>query len=170
GLEAKEVVSYLKQAATALDFLNHRRPYRGQELSIQHCALGPHCFYVDGAKLKLGDYTLVKVLSGDSAALDNSYLEPGWAAPEVFQNSVVVRQSDQYRLAISYCYLRTGKLPFAKATPYRAIEEGLNLTGLADAEREIIARATATRPQDRFPTCIALMKALERVCPAQTSP
>src|SRR5439155_73275 len=141
GLEAKEVVSYLKQVATALDFLNHRRSYPGQELSMQHCGLGPHCFYVNGTTLKLGDYSLVKVLSGDSAPLDNSNLEPGWAAPEVFQKSVVVRQSDQYRLAISYCHLRTGKPPFNKGTPHRVLEEGLNLMGLDDAERKIIERA-----------------------------
>src|SRR5262249_49398950 len=90
-----------------------------------------------------------------------------FAAPEVFQGFLTDR-SDQYSLAVTYCLLRGGRVPFPNSpssfrdTYVRPLPD---LTMLQEIERPIIARGLATNPIDRWPTCGEMVEALAQLHP-----
>jgi hypothetical protein len=76
--------------------------------------------------------------------------------------------TDQYSLAITYCQLRSGRLPFPacaslSATMRPGARPAADLSMLAPAERPIIGRALAPAPQERWSTCRELMAELSRL-------
>jgi serine/threonine-protein kinase len=85
-----------------------------------------------------------------------------YAAPEVLQGRLS-DWTDQYALAITYCQLRGGRLPFP-AVP-NPLPRGYNrppadLSMLTPREKPIIARALSLVPQMRWPTCSEMMAQL----------
>ena len=98
-----------------------------------------------------------------------------YTAPEVFQGWLSDR-TDQYALAVSYCELRSGRLPFSD-TPETFDKKYLrpepDLSMLSPAEQPIIARALDAVPQDRWPSCSNLMTRLTQCLeemPAEPTP
>src|SRR5262249_17357141 len=84
-------------------------------------------------------------------------------APPEFFNGQTCSQSDQYALAVSYCQLRGGRLPFlgnyAQIMSGHLLHEP-DLTMLPEEERPVLARALAKNPAERWPSCRALAEAL----------
>ncbi len=75
-------------------------------------------------------------------------------------------RTDQYALAVSYYQLRTGRLPFPEGPDrferhYR--RPWPDLSALAPCEQEVIGRALAPAPQDRWESCYEMMDELARV-------
>src|SRR5437764_704164 len=73
------------------------------------------------------------------------------AAPERLQGSLSDR-SDQYALAVSYCQLRSGQLPYPEPPPGFGKDytrPAPDLSMLTPAEGRILARALSAVPQDR---------------------
>ena len=70
-------------------------------------------------------------------------------------------QSDQYCLAVTYCHLRGGRLPFV-GTEAEVMSGHLlrapDLSMLPESEREAVARALAKDPKDRWPSCRAFVR------------
>ncbi len=87
---------------------------------------------------------------------------PYYAPPEAFAGKIS-RSFDQYSLALTFCELVAGKLPFTaegeKQVAQRARGE-VELAFLPPALRPIIARALSPRPEERLPSCRALVRAL----------
>src|SRR5262249_33890788 len=85
-----------------------------------------------------------------------------YAAPEFFEGRTS-RHSDQYSLAITYCQLRGGQLPFT-GTPAQMMAGHLmqtpDLEMLPAEERLPVARALAKDPAERWPSCRAFVEAL----------
>ena len=117
-----------------------------------------------GGCVKVGDFGLAKIIeqtrSGHTAAFTVAY-----AAPESFQ-SRVTHTSDQYSLAVTYCELRGGRLPFN--SPPRTFHPDYvhpppDLSMLAPRERPIVARALAASPQERWPSCVEFIDRLSRL-------
>jgi tetratricopeptide (TPR) repeat protein len=78
-----------------------------------------------------------------------------YAAPEFFRGETSGR-SDQYSLAVTYCHLRGGRLPFhGNDAQLMAGHLGQppDLTMLPPEERVAVARALAKDPDDRWPSC-----------------
>jgi formylglycine-generating enzyme required for sulfatase activity len=101
-------------------------------------------------------------------------MTPAYAAPE-FRNKEVSAHSDQYSLAVSYCQLRGGRLPFTGDTAQIMMGHLLHppdLTMLPAAERPAVARALAKKPEDRWPSCraFALAVAAAEADDADTAP
>src|SRR5262249_14214956 len=111
ALPPDHLVPLLAQAAQALDFLNTRQHLlNGQWVTVQHCDVSPANLLLFGATVKLSDFGLTTTL----AFHEKTHLRagtPDYAAPEVFQARVSDR-TDQYALAVCYCQLRGGRLPF----------------------------------------------------------
>src|SRR5262249_3283112 len=89
---------------------------------------------------------------------------PAYMGPEVFQGRVSDR-TDQYALAVCYCMLRGGRMPFPDSTA--VLEPGYvrpapDLGMLDPEERPAVARALAPVPQDRWPSCGDLVARLAR--------
>src|SRR5207302_3208300 len=83
----------------------------GQRVAIRHCDIKPSNLLLQGQTLKVADFSLATLTSSEmwyhrrAGTLD-------YAAPEVFQGRLSER-TDQYALAVSYCLLRGGELPFS---------------------------------------------------------
>jgi serine/threonine-protein kinase len=153
---------YLGQVAAALDFLNARQHrVDGQVVAMRHSDVKPSNMLVFGGTVKLTDFGLSVLTTASSQTHDRSGT-PAYAAPEVFQGRINDR-TDQYALAVSYCELRGGRLPFAD-TP-SGVQRGYvrprpDLSMVPVAERSILLRALAPSAFDRWPSCAELMARL----------
>jgi serine/threonine protein kinase len=161
----EHVCLLLSEAAEALDFMNARRhQVNGRVVAIQHCDVKPSNLLVVEDVLKVADFSLSSSMSSQvetrcrSGTLD-------YCAPEVFQGRLS-NHTDQYALAVTYCLLRGGRLPF-NDTPstFRAdyTRPHPDLTMLPVAERVLVARALHPVPQNRWPTCGELMVRLTQI-------
>ena len=97
-------------------------------------------------------------------ATNSSSMTPAYAAPELFDGQASGK-SDQYSLAVSYCQLRGGRLPFnGSAIQLMAchLSGTPDLSMLPAEEQPIVARALAKDPADRWPDCRTFVTALTR--------
>src|SRR5262249_28731663 len=107
---------FLKQAAVAIDFLNtpqHQISLR--RMAIHHCDIKPSNLLVIGDTLKLADFGLaaLKVTNARGGFRAGT---PAYAAPEVYEGRVSDR-TDQFALAVTYCEVRGGRLPYPHPPP-----------------------------------------------------
>jgi serine/threonine protein kinase len=164
GIPFAELIEYLVQAAMGIDYLNEpRHVLRGHSrTAIQHCDIKPQNLLLVGDSVKLGDFGLATLLKSDRTPARDG-MTPAYAAPEVFSGHLSSR-SDQYSLAVSYCRLRGGRLPFT-GSPWEVILKHCldfpDLTMLPEAERPVVARAMAKEPDDRWPDCRTFVWALQ---------
>jgi serine/threonine-protein kinase len=162
----------LAQAAQALDFLNTCQHYlHDQWVTVQHLHVTPTSLLVFGETVRLSDFGLATTLTAHEKCHHRAGA-PAYAAPEVFQGRVSDR-TDQYALAVCYCLLRGGRLPFRdtpaafEATYVRPAPD----LGMLDAEeRPAIARALAPVPRDRWPSCGELVDQLAQAGRPGTPP
>lgn len=161
---ATTLCRYLAQAADALDFLNlQHHTIDGQRVAIRHCDVKPSNLLLVGDTLKVSDFGLAAMTTFGQQG-DRRGGTPEYAAPEVFRNRMTPT-TDQYSLAVTYCQLRTGRLPFGDTphsfrTSYMRPAPDLSL--LTDRERPIVARALSAAPQLRWPTCTEFIAQLSR--------
>ncbi len=168
GIPRDELLAYLADAAQALDFLNqpqHRIGERG-ERAIQHRDTKPHNLLLCGGGVKVGDFGLARCLEHSLTSHTGSLTVP-YAAPEFFDGKTS-SQSDQYSLAVTYCHLRGGRLPF-EGSQAQIVAGHLrgqpDLSMLLPEEQPAVARALSKKPRDRWPTCGAFVEALRQAKP-----
>src|SRR5262249_7744431 len=115
-----------------------------------------------GQGVKVADFGLSCLSDQTGASHPAPGLTLAYAAPEVFRRQTSAA-SDQYSLAVTYCQLRAGRLPFV-GSPAVVTHGHLfgtpNLSLLPEAERPIVARALAKEPGQRWPSCQAFIQAL----------
>jgi serine/threonine protein kinase len=173
GIPLPELLNYMRQAAEAIDFLNEsRHPWDGQFIAIQHRDIKPQNILLHAGTIKVTDFGLAKVMqrAAEQIQADSAGLSVHYAAPEIFDDRVTA-WTDQYSLAITYCHLRTGKLPFqANSSPQdiKNIHIGgrLDFSALPATEQYVLLRATRLNPRGRFPSCTAMVTALEKASQA----
>lgn len=165
GIPAQELLDYMEEASKAIDFLNTPQHDLGEgPVSIQHCDIKPANIMLVGGSVVICDFGLARVLTDVTTTATGMVGSPAYMPPE----SIIRRPghaSDQYSLAITYFELRTGELPFDDEN-YMAVLDAhrtgkLNLSRLAPAEREVIRKATALQPEDRYPSCQEMVSALK---------
>src|SRR5262245_46040535 len=161
----ERVCQYLLQAAVAIDFLNaHVHELDGQRIAFQHGDLKPSNLLLFGDAVKLADFGLA-VPMPTSRINRNPSGTVQFAATEVFQGALT-DTSDQFALAVTYCLLRGGQLPYTDSPPSFRVPYTRpipDLGMLPEAERHIIARGLASSPSSRWPSCRAMIEALSRI-------
>ncbi len=161
----------MREAAKGIDYLNepHHPSAAGGSVGVQHKDVKPQNLLLMGGSVKVADFGLAKLLEHTVISAGGG-LTPLYAAPEFF-NGQATRWSDQYCLAVSYCQLRGGRLPFeGSGAEVMAghLTQLPNLAMLPECERPAVARALAKRPEERWPTCRAFVDFL--ACGAGLSP
>jgi serine/threonine-protein kinase len=172
ALPRDHLLPLLSQAAEALDFLNTcQRFSQEQWVTLQHCDVTPNNLLVFDKTIKLSDFGLTTALTGREKTHVRAGT-PAFAGPEVFQGRVSER-TDQYALAVCYCVLRSGRLPFPD-TPAdfdpAYVRPSPELDMLDPEERPVILRALAPTPQDRWPSCGELLDRLARAATPTPAP
>ena len=153
GVPFPELREHMREAAKGLDHLH--------SIGVQHRDVKPQNLLLVGGGVKVADFGLAKVLEHTTASNTGS-MTPAYAAPE-FLKGRVSPNSDQYSLAVAYCQLRGGKLPF-NGGPAQVmmghLYETPDLTALPALEQPAVAKALAKDPNDRYPSCRQFVEVL----------
>jgi serine/threonine protein kinase len=117
-----------------------------------------------GDTVKVADFGLSAQMSGPRIAR-RACGTPEYCAPEVF-HSLLSRHSDQFSLAVTYCELRGGRLPYPQ--PPRTFQTTYvhprpDLSMLSPEERPILTRALASSPEERWPSCVEFIDRVSRL-------
>lgn len=157
GIPRSELLRYLEEAAEVLDLMN-------TQYQLQHLDIKPQNLFLVYNHVKVADFGLVKDLEGMRGQITGG-VTPVYAAPETF-DSIITRYCDQYSLAIVYQELLTGVRPFSGTSGQQLLIQHLreppNLGPLPPADRPVVGRALAKKPEDRFPSCIQFIRALQQ--------
>jgi formylglycine-generating enzyme required for sulfatase activity len=154
GIPAARLHEYLRHAAEGLDYLNH-------DCGIIHRDIKPANLMLVRKTVKVADFGMAKKLD-EAARSRTGGFTLHYAAPELFDGRKTPT-TDQYSLAVTYCELLTGKLPFNGSWHElitKHASEPPNLLMLPEGERPVVARAMAKAPHERWPSCRAFVEAL----------
>jgi serine/threonine protein kinase len=158
-LPLEKVVSYLDQIAAALDFAH--------EGGVIHRDIKPaNILMTAEGRLLLTDFGLVKIvaegqapqvrLTGPGAPVGT----PDYMAPEQVIGEEVDARADLYSLGIILFQMITGTTPFQGETPMQIAAQHLQIPppspqmlrpDLPLAAEQVVLRALAKRPADRYP-------------------
>jgi len=141
-------------------------------LGIIHRDIKPDNVMVrkDGV-LKLMDFGVAQVLDLERMTVTGQLLgSPAYMAPEIFEGKPLDVRTDVFSLGVLLYQMATGELPFSGRNPHEVLKRitegrfkdprGVNRL-VSDRLSRIIARALARRPDDRYPTVVALNQDLE---------
>jgi serine/threonine protein kinase, bacterial len=158
------LIGYFRQAASALDYLNGRKHLsEGRRVGYQHCDVKPSNLLMIGETIKLADFGLCLATTSLKTASVRGKT-PDFAPPEIF-GGYVTDSSDQYSLAVSYYYLRTGRFPFPEVREVNSRHNAFNrpqpdLSMIAAGERRVIEQSLNFEPTKRWTNCTAMVEAL----------
>ena len=170
------VLGYLRQLADALDYAH--------SCGIVHRDLKPANVLIErstnGDRLYLADFGIAKVLQADTPQLTQTGVglgSPEYIAPEQAQGQAGPA-SDLYSLGVIAYQALTGRVPFTGTTPLDVIMKHVTAPlpplratnpALPPAVDDVVGRALAKSPHDRFPSASAFVGELERVLLARES-
>jgi serine/threonine protein kinase len=166
GIPLGELLDILGEVAKVVDFLNEPcHDLEGRSgVAIHHRDIKPQNIMLIGRGVKMADFGLSCLGDPAGASWSQCGLTFSYAAPEVFRRQIAA-SSDQYSLAVTYCQMRGGRLPFAG--PPAAVMMGHlfgdpDVSMLPGPERPIVQRAMAKNPSERWPDCRSFVKELVR--------
>ena len=165
ALPVEQVVDLASQTLAALG--------HAHSLGVVHRDLKP-------ANLMLGESGVVKIMDfGIARVIGSEHLTtagfmmgtPAYMAPEQVLGQDIDARADLYAMGVVLYRLATGKLPFKGATPFAMAHSQvqdpptpvrLSREGLPAWIEQVIGRALAKRPEDRFQTASAFADAVKR--------
>ncbi|RLS70477.1 MAG: hypothetical protein DWI01_07045, partial [Planctomycetota bacterium] len=173
GIEPKQLLEWMKQAAMAIDHFNRGAKRGGASgADVQHCDIKPQNMLLVGNTVQVCDFGLARIQQ-DVRTTTSNHLSLAYAAPEMMSKPHQPSPAtDQYSLAVTYHELRTGLLPYAGQTGRNpeellivAILEAkragdLDLSLVGPAERSVLEKAMSVVPAERFGSCEAMIHAL----------
>ncbi len=154
GVPRDELLAHLRDAADALD-------YMARTHGLQHLDVKPQNLLLVGGRMKVADFGQVRRLGGTGTTVPG--VTPFYAPPEAFDGRVSPH-SDQYSLAVVYHEMLSGVRPFPGSTLMQLAAQHIGaaprLTPVPACDRPAIARALSKLPDQRFPSCLAMVGAL----------
>lgn len=167
GIPPEELLEYLQDAAKGLDYLNRPIHDLGQgPVSITHGDIKPQTILLLGGSAQICDFGLASAMLEEDKR--RSIMgAPTYAAPEVLSQRGPCLGTDQYSLAITYYELRTGQLPIRDSESLLEVIQahlrgGLDFSCLNAQEQQVLKRATAPEPAQRFETVAKFIRALRQ--------
>src|SRR5260370_3502671 len=158
GIPRDELLSYLRDASEALDYMNDTH-------GLQHLDIKPQNLLLVGGRVKVADFGLVKDMVGTSVTATGG-VTPIYATPEAFDGRVS-RYSDQYSLAVVYQEMLTGVRPYPGTTVMQLAAQHMSGRPLLDplpaSDRPAIGKALSKVPEKRFSTCREMVDSLLKV-------
>jgi eukaryotic-like serine/threonine-protein kinase len=168
-VDASVALAWLRQAAAALDYA-HGRGVIHRDVKLAN-------FLLDrGRVLHVADFGIAQIGTEDTLSTSGEVLgTAAYLAPERALGHPATEAADRYALAVAAFELLTGERPFAGDTltavarqhleepPPRATTRKAALPQELD---EVLIRGMAKRPEDRFPTAMALVEAIEQATPS----
>jgi hypothetical protein len=155
GIPRDELLQYMLESAEVLDLMN-------DQFQLQHLDIKPQNLFLLYNHVKVADFGQVKDLQGLMATVTGG-ITPVYAAPETF-DGLITRYCDQYSLACVYQELLTGIRPFDGGSMSQLLMQHVNLPPNLEpsprGDRPALLRALAKRPEDRWPTVTAFVRAL----------
>ncbi|MBN1679670.1 MAG: serine/threonine protein kinase [Anaerolineae bacterium] len=160
-----EVLSLLKQIASALDYAHQR--------GVVHRDIKPsNIMFDDQGIAYVVDFGIAKMLEATTTftASGTPMGTPIYMPPEQWRSEDLTPAADQYALGVTIYALLTGYLPFEATTPYGMMHKHLNEPPIPPLERrpdlppalnEVLNTAMAKRPADRFESASAFARAFE---------
>ena len=159
-----EAVDCLASIAAALDHAHAR--------GVLHRDVKPSNVLVDASgSLLLADFGLAKntAVSSELTATGMVVGTPAYMAPEQAIGRPVDARADQYALGVLAFELLTGRTPFRSESPFAVLDKHLReappppstfVPSLPSSVDDVLARALAKQPQERFATCREMVEAL----------
>ena len=158
-LPLPKVLNYLEQLTAALDFAHER--------GVIHRDIKPaNILMTSEGRLLLTDFGLVKVIAGGQTPQTRltgagaPVGTPDYMSPEQVIGEVVDGRSDLYSLGVILYQMVTGTTPFHGETPMQIAAQQMQTpppsprllrTDLPVATEQVMLRAMAKRPADRYP-------------------
>jgi serine/threonine protein kinase len=164
----------VSQVADALDYA-HKQGVVHRDIKPANILLG------EGDWALLSDFGIARMLEGRMRLTQPGIGlgTPEYMSPEQGLSDEIDGRSDIYSLGIVLFELLTGEVPFDADTPfgilYKHVHEPLPLPSKIDpsissALENVIIRATAKRPEDRYQTAEQFKLALEAAIPQEGTP
>jgi TonB family protein len=160
------VLKILRQAAEGLD-------YAHQQGVIHRDVKPANMLLTADGRLKITDFGVAKLVSHTMTMTGTVLGSPFYMSPEQIRAERVDGRSDQYALAVVAYEVFGGRKPFQAETlsalVYKIAHEDppklvLDSEALAGRLNPVLQRAMAKEPDARYPSCVALVEALERAC------
>ncbi len=175
--------SLLQRGPFSLELFRRMVQQIGQALAaahvnnVVHRDIKPANVLLDEAQnAYLGDFGIAKYLeiAGEAGLTDDGALigSPAYISPEQIQNEPIRPSSDIYCFGLLLFEMLTGQKPFPGPTPLAYLQQHLNepvpsllaiMPNLPPALDEIVRRASAKQPSDRFADMTTLLGSLEHV-------
>jgi serine/threonine protein kinase len=179
-LEPGRALAILDQVARALDTA-HARGLVHRDVKPGNILLAPPVLDGDPEHVYLVDFGLARDDSDDRSIGGGGWFlgTPRYAAPEQAAGRPVDGRTDGYALGCVLHECLTGRPPFPdgpgeavllahlEATPPRVTAQRPDLPPAID---QVVARAMAKAPEDRFPSCRALITAARQALTQTSSP
>ena len=159
------ILSMFTEAAEALDFLNQKQHFSdgGEIVAILHRDIKPQNMLIVGGALKIGDFGLARILDEEKNQ-HSGCMTPGYSPPEFFQEKMSA-SSDQYSLAITYCKIRGGTMPFiGNAAEIMAghCNRVPELSMIPLHQRWVVGKALEKNPLKRWGSCSEFIRQIRQ--------
>lgn len=160
-----EVVVLMRQLGSALDYA-HTQGVIHRDIKPSNVMFDPH------GNAYLVDFGIAKLVDVAPHVTNTGFLmgTPAYMAPEQWRSETLTPATDQYMLAVMIYSLITGQLPFKAPTPYALMNKHLEefptppqvfRPDLPLIITDILYRALAKYPEERFPTVKTFVGAFE---------
>jgi eukaryotic-like serine/threonine-protein kinase len=154
GIPVSELLRHVRDVAAQLDSLHGQSRLYGD--------VKPENVRLLKGQARLADSGMVQVLPGKGVSAGT----PVYLAPEGWRGRTDAR-SDQYSLAVTYAEMRFGRRPFSGESLVEFFREHLDgtpdLAPFPEPERQVLLKALAKKPEQRYPSCLSFAQELERV-------